>query len=152
MRLLKTDKNNIEAVTAMSVRAFETDIFVGGTPSDYPPYYDSIDWHRKMADEGHLYQAMIDDKTVGAAILFEDKDKRSLYIGRIFIDSFYHRKGYGIQLMSCIEHSFPAAQVIELDTPLWNVRTKSFYEKLGYIRIKEMDGLAFYQKKRENIL
>ena len=36
---------------------------------------------------------------------------------------------------------------INLDTPTWNIRTNSFYKKLGYIEIKQEDGFVFYQKK-----
>ena len=101
-----------------------------------------------MAEEGHLFQAMIDEKLVGAAILFLNTSNKSLYIGRIFIDSIYHRKGYGILLMNCIENEFPCVSEINLDTPCWNVRTNSFYEKLGYKIVKIEDGFVFYQKKK----
>ena len=76
----------------MSVRAFETDVNVGGIKGDCPPEYDSIKWHQQMAREGHLYQAMIGNDLVGAAIAFPDETGNSVYIGRIFIDSIYHRK------------------------------------------------------------
>ncbi len=35
--------------------------------------------------------------------------EKSIYIDRIFIDSVYHRKGYGISLIDCIEKNFPSA-------------------------------------------
>ena len=35
---------------------------------------------------------------------------------------------------------------VNLDTPIWNVRTNSFYKKLGYIERKQEDGFSFYQK------
>ena len=101
-----------------------------------------------MLNEGHLFQAVVDDKLVGGAILFLSENEESLYIGRIFIDSLYHKKGYGISLMRLIEKLYSNVKEINLDTPIWNVRTNSFYKKLGYIELKQEDGFSFYQKNK----
>ena len=106
MYIVKAEENQVEKIVDMSISAFETDVNVGGTKDDCPPEFDSVEWHKQMAREGHLYQAMIGKDLVGAAIIFQDETKNSIYIGRIFIDSIYHRKGYGIRLMECIER-FP---------------------------------------------
>ena len=148
MELVLAQPERIGQITAMSVRAFETDVNVGGEQGDCPPGFDSVQWHRQMAQEGHLYQAMENGQLVGAAILFPEKDGKSVYIGRIFIDSVCHRNGYGMRLMECIEKAFPSAAELNLDTPGWNVRTNAFYQKLGYQITKVEDGFVFYQKKR----
>ena len=149
MYIVRAEENQVKTIVDMSVRAFETDVNVGGTKGDCPPEYDSVEWHKHMAREGHLYQAMIGNDIVGAAIIFPDETKNSVYIGRIFIDSVYHGKGYGIRLMECIEKNYPFAAEFNLDTPCWNVRTNAFYEKLGYQIIKEEDGLVFFRKTRK---
>ena len=59
MHIIIAEENQIKAIVDMSVRAFETDVNVGGTKGDCPPGYDSVEWHKQMAQEGHLYQAMI---------------------------------------------------------------------------------------------
>ena len=148
MYIVKAEEDQIEKIVDMSIRAFETDVNVGGAKGDCPPEFDSIEWHKQMAREGHLYQAMIEKDLVGAAIVFPDETQRSVYIGRIFIDSVYHRKGYGIRLMECIESNFPCATEFNLDTPCWNERTNAFYQRLGYRIIKIEDGFNFYQKIR----
>ena len=148
MDLVPAEFNQIENIVGMSVQAFETDIEVGGKEGDVPPEYDSVSWHRQMAEEGHLFQAMLGEKIVGAAILFEDEKNQSLYIGRIFVDKLYHKKGFGMQLMEAIEKQFSYIREINLDTPCWNVRTDAFYQKLGYELIGTEDGFALYQKKR----
>ena len=127
MHIVIAEENKIKTIVDISVRAFETDVNVGGTKGDCPPEYDSVEWHRQMAREGHLYQAMIGKDIVGAAVIFPDETNNSVYIGRIFIDSIYHRKGYGILLMECIEKNCPFATEFNLDTPSWNVRTNAFY-------------------------
>ena len=147
MKLKKAEKKHLEKIVAMSKRAFETDIEVGGTIGDYPPEYDSITWHEQMLDEGHLFQAVVDDELIGGAILFLSENKESLYIGRIFVDSLHHKKGYGISLMKLVENLYSDVKEINLDTPIWNIRTNSFYKKLGYSELKQEDGFLFYQKK-----
>lgn len=147
MKLEKAEKIHLEKIVAMSKRAFETDIEVGGTIGDYPPEYDSITWHEQMLDEGHLFQAVVDEELIGGAILFLSENKESLYIGRIFVDSLHHKKGYGISLMKLVENLYPDVKEINLDTPIWNIRTNSFYKKLGYSELKQEDGFLFYQKK-----
>ncbi len=147
MYIVRAEGKQIEKIVDMSVRAFETDVNVGGTEGDCPPGYDSMEWHKQMAQDGHLYQAMIENDPVGAAILFPDEKEKSVYIGRIFIDSAYHRKGYGIRLMDCIEKHFPWAAEFDLDTPCWNERTNAFYKRLGYKIIKTEDEFNFYRKR-----
>ncbi len=82
-----------------------------------------------------MYQAMIGNDLVGAAIVFPDETENSVYIGRIFIDSIYHRKGFGIRLMDCIEKNFPWAAEFHLDTPCW-MSGQCFYKRLGYRILK----------------
>ena len=147
MKLKKAEKKHLEKIVAMSKRAFETDIEVGGTIGDYPPEYDSVTWHEQMLDEGHLFQAVVDEELIGGAILFLSENKESLYIGRIFVDSLHHKKGYGISLMKLVENLYSDVKEINLDTPIWNIRTNSFYKKLGYSELKQEDGFLFYQKK-----
>lgn len=151
MYIVKAEADQVEKIVDMSIRAFETDVTVGGLKGDCPPEFDSIAWHQQMAREGHLYQAMIGKDLVGAAIVFPDEATNSVYIGRIFIDSVYHRKGYGIRLMECIENNFPSGTAFNLDTPSWNARTNAFYKRLGYHIIKIEDGFVFYQKRKSDL-
>ena len=147
MKLEKAEWKHIERIVAISKRAFETDIAVGGAIGDYPPEYDSVAWHEQMLNEGHLLQAVIDEEIVGGAILFVDKDGETLYIGRIFIDPVHYQKGYGISLMKLVETYYSGIRKIKLDTPLWNVRTNAFYTKLGYCEVERDEGFAYYQKE-----
>lgn len=65
MYIVKAEANQVEKIVDMSVRAFETDVYVGGVKGDCPPEFDSVEWHKQMAREGHLYQAMIGKDLVG---------------------------------------------------------------------------------------
>lgn len=152
MYIVRAEADQIDRIVDMSVRAFETDVTVGGAKGDCPPEFDSVQWHNQMAQEGHLYQAMIGEEVVGAAIVFPDETENQVYIGRVFIDSIHQRKGYGIRLMECIEKNFPFAAEFYLDTPGWNARTNAFYQKLGYRITKIEDGFVYYQKRKNSSL
>ena len=146
MRIEKAKQEKIKDIVQISERAFESDVFVGGVEKDSPPDYDSVEWHEKMLEGNHLFQAMVEDTIVGGAILFLDEIGTKLYVGRIFIDDKYHRKGYGKALMESVEEIYPTVKEVHLDTPVWNVRTNSFYRKSGYVMEKQEEGFIFYKK------
>lgn len=85
---------------------------------------------------------------VGGAILFASYDE--IYIGRIFISPKYHRKGYGMSLMNDVEKMFSSVKRFKLDTPTKNIRTNSFYKKLGYIQTNVDGDFAIYEKENIN--
>ena len=51
-------------------------------------------------------------------------------------------------MMQEIEAMFSNVKEFTLDTPIWNVRTNSFYTKLGYKEINRDKEFVFYSKKR----
>ena len=51
-------------------------------------------------------------------------------------------------MMGEIESMFPGVKEFTLDTPDWNIRTYSFYTKLGYTEIKRDNGLVYYLKRK----
>ena len=147
MKLEYAELKHIERIVAISKAAFDSEINVGASKAGGPPDYDSIPWHIQMKNEGHLLQVVVDGEIVGGAILFVNKDRETLYIGRIFIDPLHYRKGYGLSLMKLVEAFYPGIKKIKLDTPLWNVRTNAFYTKLGYSEVKRDKEFAYYQKE-----
>ena len=147
MKIEAAELKHIERIVAISKAAFDSDMNVGASEAGGPPDYDSIPWHIQMKNEGHLLQVVINGEVVGGAILFVDNDGETLYIGRIFLDPIHYRKGYGLSLMKMVETYYPDIKKIELDTPLWNVRTNAFYTKLGYREVKRDKEFAYYQKE-----
>ncbi len=148
MGLSFTKAGTSDALTlnGISKRAFDSDVKVGAVSSGGPPGYMSVSYHTKMARMNCLYKLTDNGLILGGAILFLDKDK--LNIGRIFVSPENHRKGYGIYMMQEIEKMFPDVKEFTLDTPIWNVRTNSFYSKLGYKELRRNDEFIFYSKKR----
>ena len=139
MGLSFTKAGTSDALTlnGISKRAFDSDVKVGAVSSGGPPGYMSVSYHTKMARMNCLYKLTDNGLILGGAILFLDKDK--LNIGRIFVSPENHRKGYGIYMMQEIEKMFPDVKEFTLDTPIWNVRTNSFYSTLGYKELRRND-------------
>ena len=150
LQLLKAGTSDALTLNGISKRAFDSDVSVGGPSSGGPPGYMSVPFHTKMARQGHLYKLTEDGLIVGGAILFLKGNE--LNVGRIFISPEHVRKGYGIFMMQEIEKLFPEAKEFTLDTPVWNVRTNSFYAKLGYTEIKRNNDFVFYTKHIEKVL
>ena len=144
MELTKAGTSDALVINSISKRAFDSDIAVGAPSKIGPPGYKSVGFHVKMAKTNHLYKLSVDGLIVGGAILFTDG--LQLNIGRIFVDPEYFRKGYGIFIMQEIERIFSDAKEIFLDTPVWNIRTNAFYQKLGYTEYKKDDEFIYYIK------
>lgn len=148
MQLTKAGTSDVVVINSISKRAFDSDIIVGASSKGGPPGYMSVSFHIKMAKENHLYKLLVDGLIVGGAILFVDG--LQLNIGRIFVDPEYFKKGYGIFIMQEIERIFSDAKELYIDTPVWNIRTNAFYQKLGYIVYKKEDEFIYYSKKINN--
>ena len=134
-------------LTGISKRSFDSDTEVGAVSKGGPPGYASVPFHTKMARQKHLYK-LIDENglIIGGAILFSDKEH--LNVARIFVGPENFRKGYGLLMMQEIEQLFPDAKQFTLDTPIWNIRTNSFYQKLGYKETRRDAEFVYYAKYR----
>ena len=146
LQLLKAGTSDALVLNCISKQSFDSDAEVGAPSAGGPPGYMSLKYHMKMARSNHLYKLAENGLIVGGAILFPDGD--TLNISRIFISPEHFRKGYGIYMMQEIEALYPEVKTFTLDTPVWNIRTNSFYTKLGYQEIRRSSELIYYSKVR----
>lgn len=145
LEFTKAGSSDALVLNSISKRAFDSDIAVGAASKSGPPGYMSLKFHVKTANANHLYKLSLDRLIIGGAILFLDGIK--LNVERIFVDPEHFRKGYGLFIMQKIEEMFSEAKEIYLDTPIWNIRTNAFYQKLGYNEYKKDDKFIYYIKK-----
>ncbi len=146
LQFLKAGTSDAPVLNAISKHAFDSDIEVGAPAAGGPPGYMSLKYHMKMARSGHLFKLTENGLIIGGAILFPDGE--TLNISRIFVNPDHYRKGCGIWMMHEIEALYPDIKIYALDTPAWNIRTNSFYQKLGYTEVKRNDELVYYSKQR----
>ena len=147
LQFLKAGTADAVSLMCISKKAFDSDVEVGASSVGGPPGYATLSFHTKMARMNCLYKLVDDYKIVGGALLFLKDD--ILNVGRIFVDPEHFRKGYGIFMMQQIEESFADAKVFTLDTPIWNVRTNAFYQKLGYVEVRRDGDFVYYEKQRD---
>ena len=146
LQFLRASTADAVSLMCISKKAFDSDVEVGASSVGGPPGYATLSFHTKMARMNCLYKLVDDYKIVGGALLFLKDD--ILNVGRIFVDPEYFRKGYGIFMMQQIEAIFPEVKVFTLDTPIWNVRTNAFYQKLGYVEVRRDGDFVYYEKRR----
>lgn len=152
MRLIKAQREHLAKLVELSKAAFESDVTVGADGPGGPPDYDSMEWHIQMLNGGHLFTALEENRIVGGAAVFRDSHNRALmHIGRIFVDPEWFHRGLGTQIMEQLEELYSDIVIWDLDTPLWNRRTNSFYQKLGYIETHRDQDFVYYQKKKQSI-
>ena len=149
VQLTKAGTSDALVLNAISKHAFDSDVEVGAPAAGGPPGYMSLKYHMKMARSGRLFKLTENGLIIGGAILFPAGD--TLNISRIFVNPDHHRKGYGIRMMREIEALFPDIKTYTLDTPVWNVRTNSFYLKLGYTADKQNHEFVYYSKQRPDV-
>lgn len=142
-----------DALAEISTRAFHSDHAVGGPVTGGPPGYDDPAWQQRMMSAGRYHALVVDEALVGGAIVF-GTGPASFELGRIFLDPEQHGRGIGKQAMALLFAAYPGARRWTLDTPVWNRRTRRFYEGLGFVEVgrsQEPGGpeLVVYQKEME---
>jgi len=146
----------------ISRRAFHSDIHVGAPTKGEgcsagvgggPPGYDSPEFQTRMMKVCRYYKIIFNDQIVGG--LIASRKKLGHYqLERIFVEPEYHNRGIGTEAMKMVFALFPDSKIWTLGTPEWNVRTKHFYEKLGFVQIgwtkDEPDWKGRYYEKLMN--
>lgn len=135
MTIRKARPADASTLARASQRAFHSDIHCGApSPPGGPPGYASPEWQRKMMRLGDYYAILVDDEIAGGIIVFRD-GPREYTLGRIFVDPDYQNRGMGTQAMGFLWGAYPLAKRWTLDTPAWNVRTRHFYAKVGFVEV-----------------
>jgi GNAT superfamily N-acetyltransferase len=125
-----------EALVAVQIRAFHSDataypgIEIGG-----PPGYDSVEDALKKIARHHYYKIVSEQRIIGGIVVF-DRGEGHCHLDLIYVDPSHHGRGIGTKAIRFIEQAHRATRWT-LDTPSWAVRNQYFYEKLGYVKVRE---------------
>jgi GNAT superfamily N-acetyltransferase len=135
----KAVSSEVEILAELSKDAFHTDITVGapGGPGG-PPGYDSPEFQKWALKILTYYKILYNGEIVGGIIL-NSRMGRHHILERIFVDPQYHNKGIATKAMELVIIKYPNV-IWTLGTPEWNLRTRHFYEKLGFKQIGWDDG------------
>jgi RimJ/RimL family protein N-acetyltransferase len=144
------EEYDAEILAEISKRAFESDVECGAPEPGGPPGYDSpktIAGNIKYTD---YYKIMLEYMTTGAILVCPRGENHAEICG-LFVDPPFQNNGIATKAIELIYEKYPEKEVWTLGTPEWNVRTKHFYERLGFVQIgwtKEAEWKdRWYQKK-----
>lgn len=143
-----------KALAAASTRAFDSDRAVGAPGPGGPPGYDSAEWQTEAMGWGRYYAVVVDGQLAGGAIVV-DKTDGDCHLARVFLDPPWHRRGIGRRVMALLDDAYPHARRWTLDTPVWNRRTRAFYEALGFVDVGRLPTsagfeLVLYERRAES--
>jgi len=133
---LKARAGDAQALAEVSKRAFENDIHYGAPGPGGPPGYDSEAWQQEMIRFGDYYKIVSDGRVIGGIIVFR-KRAREYELGRIFIAPESQNQGIGARAFEFLWQTYPLAKCWTLGTPVWNLRNRHFYRKVGFEEIGE---------------
>lgn len=140
------------ALTEIAIAAFKNDfVLYPGVAFGGPPGHDNVNATRAKIEKEDSYKFLYDGELVGGAVVMK-LGEGDYFLEILFIDPARHGLGIGSQVMRQIEAMYPAKRW-SLNTPVYAVRNRHFYEKLGYVNIGEERypeiTLVIYEKRME---
>jgi len=140
IELKKAQKNDVEVLTEIQIRTFVDDNKnkPPGCSLEGPPGYNSVKWNSHQIQHTPYYKILSDRQIVGGLILFDFGDQH-FELGRIWIDPNNQNQGIGQAAMREMFKLHPEVIKWTLGTPSWAIRNQHFYEKVGFVKIRETE-------------
>ncbi len=125
-------------LTRVQTRTFEDDNQrkPPGCSMEGPPGYDSVDWNTRWIKKTPYFKILSGSQIVGGLIVFDLGEGR-YELGRIYVDPDCQNRGIGQQAVAWMFEAFPQATRWTVGTPGWARRNQHFYEKMGFVRVRE---------------
>ena len=140
VRIERATIEDAERLTETQTHTFEDDnkLKSPGCSMEGPPGYDSVDWNAEWIGRTPYYRILLDDRIVGGLIVF-DMGQGKYELGRIWVDPHFQNRGIGQQAIRLMLEAFPEATKWTLGTPSWAARNQHFYEKMGFVKVRETE-------------
>ena len=155
VKLEKITEEDIPELTQAMTKAFDDDTQKYlGVEKGGPEGYDNGGFFRKWLfpyDECEGYKILVDGKIVGGLLVWLAEDRNYTW-GTVFVDPAWQNKGICTQAWKAIESLYPDATSWTLDTPSYSKKNHKVYEKLGFVKVREVDtpehrGTSFVYRK-----
>lgn len=132
LQLASTD--DIQMLQDSALKAFSGDYDKYGA---FPPNIESIEWFQAAVSKKKFYKVVYDGEFAGA-ICVEGGEISCIEIKYLYIDLKFQNKHIGSKVMCLIESEYEHIENWTLFTPYMSFRNHHFYEKLGYIKVGEL--------------
>ena len=133
--LERAKEDDAETLADISRKAFHSDVDVGAPGKEGgPPGYDSPEFQVRLMKWCDYHKILYGGRIAGALIVAK-KRAGHYECSRIFVDPDYQNRGMATRAFEQAWDMYPDARIWTLGTPEWNVRTKHFYEKLGFVQV-----------------
>lgn len=136
IKFVLLEEKDVDELIPIMTRAFDKDAQIHlGEEKGGPEGYDNGDFIRKWGfDENSTsYKILLDNKTIGAVILWINEVCNENFLGDIFIDPSYQNTGIGQRVWKMIEEKYPNTKVWRTETPGFSRRNHYFYvTKCGF--------------------
>ena len=136
----KITEADIPDLTRVMTRAFDDDARKHlGLEKGGPEGYDNGEFFRKWLfayDESEGYKILLEGQIIGGLIVWIMGDGNNT-LGTIFVDPAYQDRGVGRHAWTFIELTYAEARSWRLETPGFATKNHHFYEKCGFVKIKE---------------
>ena len=140
--------NDCVALARTSKLAFDSDVDFGAPVPGGPPGYDSARWYQSAMRRGSLFRVIDDGEIVGGVLVFR-KTSNCYELARIWLAPAATGQGIGGDVMRQVEELFPQAERWILDTPIWNTRTRHFYDSFGYQEYRRDREFLYLEKRTD---
>ena len=125
-----------EALRDVQVASFHSDALnYPGVEPGGPPGYDQVETVLRKLQESDYTKIVSDGRIIGGITVY-DYGEGHFHLDLLYIDPTYHNFGIGTRAMHFIEQTYPAT-IWTLDTPTYALRNQHFYEKFGYVKMRE---------------
>ncbi|MHA1637716.1 MAG: GNAT family N-acetyltransferase [Candidatus Thorarchaeota archaeon] len=139
VRIEESSLEDIPELTLIMTRAFDDDSQKHlSVPKGGPPGYDNGDFLRKWMpyDDSYSFKILAGTSTVGHIIVWVYEHGNN-HLGNIFVDPNCQDQGIGYRAWNLIEEKYPGTTSWTLGTPSWALKNHHFYEKCGFVKIRE---------------
>jgi GNAT superfamily N-acetyltransferase len=147
----KVQEADIEIMTEVKLRAFAPELEKYHVD---PSIFCSPDWTRQAIHQGDFYKILLDAQVVGGlhVFVFGDAFYACHELNSIFILPEYQSQGIGSRAIQFLAEAYPFAHKWRLETPSLSFGNHHFYEKNGFVKVREVceDEIGVFIYYREN--
>lgn len=125
------EEKDINELVPIMTRAFDYDTQIHlGEEKGGPDGYDNGDFLRKwgLHKKSTAFKILLDNKIIGAVILWINEETNENFLGNIFIDTSYQNSGLGQRVWKMIEEMYP-------ETSIWRTETAGFSRRNHYFYV-----------------